>query len=147
MTGNKIKVIALDLEGTLISNAMSQFSRPELHQFLEFCRNQFERIVIFTAVSEERTRLIIRTLAENGDVPVWFSDSLEYVTWSGQYKDLKFVEGANVQEVLLLDDQEAYIHPEQKEQWLPVKEYQSPYAEDDDELKQLSELIKTKIES
>jgi hypothetical protein len=147
MTGNKIKVIALDLEGTLISNAMSQFPRPELHQFLEFCRNQFERIVIFTAVSEERTRLIIRTLAENGDVPAWFLDSLEFVTWSGQYKDLKFVEGTNIQEVLLLDDQEAYIHPEQKEQWLPVKEYQSPYAEDDDELKQLINFIKTKIES
>lgn len=147
MTGNKIKVIALDLEGTLISNAMSQFPRPGLHQFLEFCRNHFERIVIFTAVSEERTGLIIRTLAENGDVPAWFSDSLEYVAWSGQYKDLKFVEGASIQEVLLLDDQEAYIHPEQKQQWLPVKEYQSPYAEDDDELKQLIELIKTKIES
>jgi hypothetical protein len=147
MAANKIKVIALDLEGTLISNAMSQFPRPGLYEFLEFCRNHFERMVIFTAVSEERTRMIARTLEENGEVPAWFSDSLEYVTWSGQYKDLKFVEGINIQEVLLLDDQEAYIHPEQKQQWLPVKEYQAPYAEEDDELKQLIEFIKAKIES
>jgi hypothetical protein len=147
MKGNKIKVIALDLEGTLISNALSQFPRPGLYPFLEFCRNHFERMVIFTAVSEERTRLIARTLAENGEVPIWFSDSLEYISWSGQYKDLKFVEGTSIQEVLLVDDQEAYIHPEQREQWLPVKEYQSPYPEDDDELKQLSELIRAKIES
>ena len=147
MKGNKIKVLALDLEGTLISNAMSQFPRPGLYEFLEFCRNHFERMVIFTAVSEERTRMIARTLVENGDVPAWFSDSLEYIVWSGQYKDLNFIKGAGIQEVVLVDDQEAYIHPEQKEQWLPVKEYQAPYAEEDDELKRLSEFIQAKIES
>jgi hypothetical protein len=147
MKSNTIKVIALDLEGTLISNAMSQFPRPGLYQFLEFCRRHFERMVIFTAVSEERTRHIAQILAETGDVPAWFASSLEYIVWSGEHKDLKFVEGANIEEILLLDDQEAYIHPEQKEQWLPVKEYQTPYTEDDDELKELSKLIKAKIES
>jgi hypothetical protein len=32
-----IKVIALDLEGTLISNARRQIPRPGLYQFLEAC--------------------------------------------------------------------------------------------------------------
>jgi hypothetical protein len=147
MKDRRLKVIALDLEGTLISNAMSQFPRPGLYQFLEFCDSHFERVVLFTAVSEARARTIIRTLAESGDAPSWFADSLEYIVWSGAHKDLKFVQGAEVQEVLLVDDQEAYVHPEQIEQWLPVKEYQPPYAEDDRELKKLSDLIKTKIES
>jgi hypothetical protein len=64
--------IALDVEGTLISNAVSQFPRPGLFTFLEYCHQNFDRLVIFTAVNEVRFRSISRTLAEAGDVPVWF---------------------------------------------------------------------------
>jgi hypothetical protein len=145
MINSKIKVIALDLEGTLISNAMSQFPRPGLHQFLEFCHNTFERVVVCTAVSEERAQTIVKTLVECGDAPIWFSDSFEYVVWNGQYKDLKFVTGVDIHEVLLIDDQEAYVHPEQRDQWIPVKEYESPYPQDDNELVSVQDLIKAKI--
>jgi NLI interacting factor-like phosphatase len=61
--------IALDLEGTLISNAVSQFPRPGLFTFLEYCHRNFNRLVVFTAVNEVRFRSIARTLAENRDVP------------------------------------------------------------------------------
>jgi hypothetical protein len=37
----RIKVLALDLEGTLISNAMSQIPRPGLYDFLEKVNNLF----------------------------------------------------------------------------------------------------------
>lgn len=37
----KATTLALDLEGTLISNAVSQISRPGLYSFLEYCRNSF----------------------------------------------------------------------------------------------------------
>jgi hypothetical protein len=50
--------IALDLEGTLISNAVSQFPRPGLFTFLEYCHKSFDRLVIFTAVNEVRFRSI-----------------------------------------------------------------------------------------
>ena len=66
--------IALDVEGTLISNAVSQLPRPGLFTFLEYCHQNFDRLVIFTAVHEVRFRLIARTLAEAGDVPAWFID-------------------------------------------------------------------------
>ena len=56
--------IALDVEGTLISNAVSQFSRPGLFTFLEYCHQNFDRLVLFTAVNEVRFRSISRTLAE-----------------------------------------------------------------------------------
>lgn len=56
--------IALDLEGTLISNAVSQFPRPRIFTFLEYCHENFvgvasrfeTRLVIFTAVNEVRFR-------------------------------------------------------------------------------------------
>ena len=41
-------VVAIDLEGTLISNAVSQFPRPGLYYFLEYCYKNFDRLVIFT---------------------------------------------------------------------------------------------------
>jgi hypothetical protein len=48
--------IALDLEGTLIYKTVSQFSRPGLFTFLEYCHQNFNRLVIFTAVDEVRFR-------------------------------------------------------------------------------------------
>ena len=44
----KVKVLALELEGTLISNAVSQIAWPGLFDFLEDCRKLFPRIVIRT---------------------------------------------------------------------------------------------------
>jgi hypothetical protein len=64
--------IALGLEGTLISNAVSQFPRPGLFTFLEYCHRKFYRLVIFTAVNEVRFRSISRTVVEDRDVPAWF---------------------------------------------------------------------------
>ncbi len=71
--------IALDLEGTLISNAVSQFPRPRLFIFLEYCHQNFvggsgafasaiasrfeTRLVIFTAVNEVRFRSIYEKVA------------------------------------------------------------------------------------
>jgi hypothetical protein len=66
----KSLTIALDLEGTLVSNAVSQFPRPRLFTFLEYCRQNFDRLVIFTAVNEVRFRSISRTLAQSQDLPV-----------------------------------------------------------------------------
>jgi hypothetical protein len=73
----------------LISNAVSQFPRPGLFTFLEYCHqnlvglaSHFEtRLVIFTAVNEVRFRSISRKLADANDVPDWFVD-LEYINWT-----------------------------------------------------------------
>jgi len=125
-------VIALDLEGTLISNAVSQFSRPGLYKFLEYCYNNFCRIVIFTAVSELHFRSIA-ALANLGKVPSWFVN-LEYINWDKKYKDLSFIPGIKPTEVILIDDREEYIKQEQKKQWIYIPGYEYPYPEDDDEL-------------
>ncbi len=138
-------IIALDLEGTLISNAMSQFPRPGLYGFLEFCRNNFQRVVLFTAVSESRTKNIVQILVESGDAPSWFAEDLEYIKWEGIYKDLRFIGNAEPNEILLVDDQEAYIHPEQIECWIRVPEFEPPYSESDDALSKLEELLTLRL--
>ena len=119
-------VLALDLEGTLISNAMSQIPRPGLYGFLSRCHELFPRVVIFTTVKEERFRNIARLLVEEQVAPRWFAD-IEYVDWHGETKDLNFVLGAKPSETLLVDDFEQYVHPGQESQWLQIDYFDYPY--------------------
>ena len=72
--------IALDLEGTLISNAMSQIPRPGLNIFIEACAEHTDKIVLYSAVSPARCRSILQTLANENDVPAWFA-LIEIVIW------------------------------------------------------------------
>lgn len=132
-------MIALDLEGTLISNALSQFPRPGLHAFLEGA-NAGYRVVIYTAISEARFRPIAQRLVDEGHAPSWFR-TVEFTHWSGPYKDLAFVPEAEISQIRLFDDLEAYVHPEQRAQWVPVAPFESPYPEEDRELFRLAALI------
>jgi len=123
-------ILALDLEGTLISNAASQIPRPGLFPFLEWCRGAFARIVMFTTVDEARFRKIAALLVDEGLAPPWFSQ-LEYVPWTGGVKDLAFVADAHVQDVLLVDDHVGYVHPDQMSQWVEVECFSYPYSDQD----------------
>lgn len=131
-----ITTLALDLEGTLISNAVSQFPRHGLFNFLSWCYDNFSRIVLFTAVRPELARSIIKDLASRNDVPTWFAD-IEIVEWSGKKKDLLFINECQPKEVLIVDDQECYIVDSQKSQWIHIKEYTRPFSVQDDELEQI----------
>ena len=130
---NTIKIIALDLEGTLISNAISQIARPHLHSFLEGCKDITERVVMYTTVSEPRFRQIARLLVSEGAAPDWFA-SMEYVQWSGRKKDLAFISNANVAETVIVDDVEEYIEEDQRSQWVCIKQFASPYPDTDSQL-------------
>lgn len=138
--GGHVKVLALDLEATLISSAVSQFPRPHLCEFLEKCRSLFDRLVIFTKVDEGRFRQIARTLAQEGSAPDWFP-AIEYVHWTGATKDLSFIPGCAVGDALLVDDLSAYVHPGQEARWVRVDPFEPPFDESDDGLaKVLAEL-------
>lgn len=142
MLKHKNIIVALDLEGTLISNAVSQFSRPGLYSFLEYCHDNFCRVVIFTAVNELKFRQIAKTLVEHKKAPSFFA-SLEYINWSGKYKDLKFIQNKQDYKIVLIDDRKEYIKPEQKLNWIYIPEYEYPYSKNDSEL----EKIKKKLDS
>ena len=126
-------VLALDLEGTLISNAVSQIPRPGLFSFLEEASRLFPRIVIFTAVREATFRSVAQGLVDSGDAPAWFAD-LEYVNWHGTAKDLRFIKDACIEDIVLVDDFEGYVMAEQKQHWIAIKSYENPYGTDDREL-------------
>ncbi|WP_040006772.1 MULTISPECIES: NIF family HAD-type phosphatase [Stenotrophomonas] len=129
----KPTILALDLEGTLISNAISQIPRPGLFQFLESVRSQFEELVMFTTVPEPLTRNIAGLLVREGSAPEWFTQ-LPYVQWSGKTKDLSYV-CPRLGGALLLDDHGPYVHPGQEQFWVEIPLYESPYSEDDKGLK------------
>lgn len=126
-------VLAIDLEGTLISNAVSQIPRPGLLEFLEHCRELFPRVVMFTTVDETRFRVIADLLVQEGVAPAWFA-RLEYVSWAGATKDLALIPGAAVEDCLLVDDFEAYVHRGQHAQWIRIGTFSHPYEATDTEL-------------
>ncbi len=136
-------VLALDLEGTLISNAMSQIPRPGLAEFLTRCAELFPRIVMFTTVKEERFRKIARLLVDERVAPTWFAD-MEYIAWHGETKDLQFVPGVHPHQVLLVDDFEKYVHPGQEAQWLQIEHFDHPYSSADNGLAKMLNTLATR---
>ncbi len=132
--------LALDLEGTLISNSISMFPRPGLFAFLEGVRALFPRVVIMTAVPGRVFRQVAGVLEQEREVPPWFCD-MEYVAWPRPYKDLACT-GDKPEECLLVDDQESYVHPYQHSSWIPVREFEPPYGEDTELVRVFEEIAK-----
>ena len=137
-------VLALDLEGTLISNAMSQIPRPGLYAFLSRCVQLFPRVVMFTTVKEERFRQIANLLVQEGVAPPWFA-SVEYVAWQGETKDLNFIPGIDPQDALLVDDFEKYVHPGQESRWLKMDYFDYPYEETDQGLAKMLKVLEQHV--
>lgn len=136
-------ILALDLEGTLISNAISQIPRPGLNQFLEAVRADFDRLVMFTTVPEERVRSIAKLLVDEGSAPAWFVE-LQYVRWLGKTKDLHYVSPV-IGSALLLDDHGLYVHKGQDHLWVEIPLFGSPYLPDDDGLVIASQRLRERI--
>lgn len=122
-------ILAMDLEGTLISNAVSQIPRPGLYQFLESAKCLFDELVIFTTVPEPKFRQIADLLTCEGAVPSWFGN-LAYTRWTGPTKDLSNA-SADIGSAWLLDDYAPYVHPGQEQYWVQIELFGSPYQEDD----------------
>lgn len=139
----KPAILALDLEGTLISNAVSQIPRPGLYRFLEDVRLQFEELVLFTTVPETLARSIADLLVSEGSAPAWFAE-LRYIHWSGQTKDLSYV-SPRVGDALLLDDHGPYVHRGQECLWVEIPLFGSPYSPEDDGLQGASDGLTVRI--
>jgi hypothetical protein len=137
------KTLALDLEGTLISNAVSAFPRSGLYDFLSFCREKFDRLVIFTSVPQATAIRIMGILAAEGSTPVWFADLDVFTCERHMQKDLERI--AQHGSVWLVDDQEAYILSGQRDQWIPVCEFMPPFTQEDEELARVKAEIIDKL--
>ena len=130
-----IKVLALDLEATLISDAITVVSRPGLFDFLAYCHERFGRVALFTAVETPDAREVMDELLGRGDAPAALIDRLEYVEWRGEHKDLRFVRDAKPEEVWLVDDDEEWIAPDQRDRWIPIQAWMG--EPDDRELERI----------
>lgn len=137
-------VLAMDLEGTLISNAVSQIPRPGLFRFLEEVNELFERLVVYTTVPEPTFRKLAQLLVVEGFAPGWFAQ-LRYTEWDGATKDLRRV-SPNPDSTLLLDDYGAYVHPGQADCWVQVPLFGAPYLEDDRGLEVALDAIKARLD-
>ena len=140
----RITTIALDIEGTLISNAVSQFPRPGLFGFLQFCRDTFHHIYIYTAVRDEKCIPIVRTLVDDGFAPAWFAE-IPFVQWDRSVKNLDHVPGCSTSECLLLDDNRDYVVDSQLDQWIEIEKFQSPYPDTDSELQRVQSAIAERL--
>lgn len=125
----KPTILALDLEGTLISNAISQFPRPGLYQFLTEANTLFDELVLLTTVPKDRFHSIARILVREEAAPTWFP-AIPYTNWRGPTKDLRFV-SPRLGDALLLDDYSAYVHAGQEHLWVRVPLFAPPYAAED----------------
>jgi hypothetical protein len=142
-------MVCLDLEGTLISNAVSQIPRPHLSEFLHGL-SEFADIVLFTSVSEERTKAIKTLLTEEKCVPEWFKN-LRSLHPKGTVKKKALVPNKQDYETLLLvDDQSTVVDAGEDDWFVQINEFLPPYSQDDRELlstlahiKQRSHLPKT----
>lgn len=121
-----ITVLALDLERTLISDAMNREPRPGLFAFLLFCVQNFQRVVLLTSVNRTTALEVLRELQAQGCVPAEFVDAVEYIEWDGRHKDLRFVRGAAMEDILFVDDDPAWVMPGQEAQYIAIVEY-DPY--------------------
>jgi len=124
-----IKALALDLESTLITNVVNRRARPGLYEFLRFCLDSFEKVVIFTGTTEELALSVFSQLDEGKLIPDDFLAKTNLIDWDGWYKDLRFIEGYTPDEILIVDDFVDYILPEQKGQWIRCRPY-LPEGED-----------------
>ena len=139
------RIIALDLEGTLISNAVSQIPRPGLQAFMDFCCNEFDRVCIFSAVSRDRIHAILNQWVSDGIFEQSNCDAVEIIDWQGPHKDLGFVPDCDWREVLIVDDLAAYILPQQLAQWIEAAEFTPPYSGADRELERIADVIRGRL--
>ncbi|RYY04589.1 MAG: DUF2384 domain-containing protein [Gammaproteobacteria bacterium] len=141
-----MKVIALDLEGTLISNAVSQIPRPWLYEFLIACESLATRVVIFTTVPEQIFRKVAKLLVEEKFAPEWF-ERIEYVFWDMKTKNLNFIDPNISDRIVLIDDFQDYIHRGQEKNWIKIDSFNSPYDENDQELWRVYKILAERFEN
>jgi hypothetical protein len=125
----KPKTLALDLEGTIITDAISCFVRPGVRAFLDWAGLVFERIVIYTAVPEHYARQVQEILVEEEDAPGWFAEVpvLNPVEREGaKVKALDVLGPAG--SVVLVDDYEGYVLEADRPWWVGVTQF-TPHDE------------------
>jgi len=139
--------LALDIEGTLLSQVSKKVPRPGLYQFLEFCHGQFERVVFLSFVDEERGRAVLNSMADSGHMPDWVRTAEYFQAIGGRpgAKDLRQL-GVDPEQAVLVDDQPQVLPREQLHRLVQVPEFKEPFDEDDRVLKDVRSRLQSLLE-
>ena len=142
------QIIALDLEGTLISHASTMVPRPRLFEFLNFCQQNAERVVFMSFVDEGRGRQILNQMVDQGQMPEWVRLAEYFHAQGGRSgaKDLRQL-GVDPDQALLVDDQPQVLPPEQQHRLVRVIEFKEPFSAADSELERVQKCILAKRHS
>jgi hypothetical protein len=116
-----VVTIAVDLEGVLISNAVSRFPRPGAAAFVTACRLAGDRVVLYTSVRAELARQIIDEMVAERLLPPEPFDAIVHAP--GSTKPLIGIAD-------LLFDDAAGVGPGEEDRLIRVPEYNP--ADDDD---------------
>ncbi len=120
------KSITLDIEGTLVTDYGDRRPRPGLYGFIMFCLAGFNRIFVYTSLTEEQAGEVFASLLERGAIPEDFAKRYEYVEWprgaGGSVKDLRRC-GVPIEFNAIVDDMEVMIPDDQRHRWVPVPNY------------------------
>lgn len=133
-------LLCLDLEGTLISNAVSQIPRPGLYQFLKGAAEICD-LMIYSSVTAERVNQIQDLLVAEKNAPAWFRN-LPIIR---PEQTIKSKSACGRIDAYLLDDQPGVIAPGENDWWIPIPEYLPPYSDNDTALTDALEGIKTRV--
>lgn len=132
-----METLALDLEGTLISNAlpMDCTPRPGLWPFLSWARRHF-RVVLYTNVFPRRARASLRRIVQAGHAPSWLARveifNPECLDGEPQAKDLRRI--GQLERVFIVDDSPGAILEGQRPYWLQIKSF---WGGEDNELERI----------
>lgn len=137
-----IQLLALDLEATLIDDAMNANPRPGLYRFLSFCDDSFPRVSLLTTVDEESARDVLEQLADRREAPSSIVDRIEYINCDGEHKDLRNAKGVALSDVLFVDDDRGWVHPDQLDQWIQIEAW---HGGADDELARVQNVLVTRL--
>ncbi len=140
-----IQAICLDLEGTLISSAVSQFPRPHVRQFLDFCCSLNKNLFWLTSVNQPKVEGIINLLIEEGYFPEEVM-TIKYLPWQDKHSIKRLdLTGFSPEEVLAIDDYPEIYVPEHQSQVIKVKCFESPYSSEDTELLSIQHQLEMRL--
>ncbi|MFH1143349.1 MAG: serine/threonine-protein kinase [Candidatus Eisenbacteria bacterium] len=121
-----VRAVTLDIEGTLIPGYGIWEPRPLLGEFLGFCLRHFQRLFVYTLLDRDEARAVFEELARQGVAPAQFLERYEYVEWprgaDGSLKDLRRCRVPLAQN-RILDDMESWIPEDQRNRWIPVRDF------------------------
>lgn len=106
------------------------------------CDRSFFRVALLTTVDEQDARDVLEQLADRRHAPESLVARMEYIRWEGEHKDLRNAPAVTLAEILFVDDDRGWVHPDQLDQWIPIDAW---HGGEDNELSRVQQLLEKRL--